>query len=127
MKEVEYVLRQGDVYIYKVDELPEGEQSQDQLTKNHQLALGELTHHNHYFADPTALDMFKVVGPKYEGLTFLDVKKPATLIHGLERGYTGPTPDNDFHSEITIPEGKYVTGIVVETDWLAKTMRKVID
>ena len=125
MKEIELCYRQGDVYLFRIDAFPKGERHQDSLTKNCQLALGELSHHNHYFEDALAVDLFKSNG--FDGLTFVDVKSDCKLLHGLERGYHGPTTDNDYHSEIIIKTGQYVTGIVQETDWLTKTIRRVID
>jgi hypothetical protein len=125
MKNVELVGHQGDVVIFKIDEFPEGEKTQDELTKRHQLALGELSGHNHYFDDSSAVDLFKM--PEYEGVTFVDVKKPTSLIHGLIKGFKGTESDKDYHHELRIEPGKYITGIVEETDWLTKTIRKVVD
>lgn len=127
MKKVEMVGHQGDVVIFKVDEFPEGTRFQDELTKKHQLALGELSGHNHAFAEPEAVDLFKVQGTTYEGLSFFEVKKPTNLVHGLIKGFKGREADRDYHSEITLKEGKYITGIVEETDWLTRTVRRVVD
>lgn len=128
MKEVKCIGHQGDVVIFEVDEFPEGIRIQDELTKNNQLALGELSGHNHYFDDATAVDLFKIDDPKYAGLTFLETKKPATLIHGLIKGFKGKESDQDYHSETTLEaRKKYITGIVEETDWLTRTMRRVVD
>lgn len=128
MKTVEYIGHQGDVVIFEIDEFPTGERTQDELTKNHQLALGKLSGHNHYFDDPSSAYLFKVDLPEYDGLTFIETIKPARLVHGLIKGYTGKEADKDYHSEITLKEGKkYITGIVPETDWITKTVRKVVD
>lgn len=129
MKNVKYVGHQGDVCIFEVDEFPVGEQVQDDLTKKFQLALGELSGHNHYFSEGSeAVDLFKIDKPQYQGLTFVKTKKPAKLVHGLIVGYVGREADKDYHSEITLKEGKkYITGIVEETDWLTRTVRRVID
>lgn len=127
MKKVELAGHQGDVVIFKVDKFPEGVRMQDDLTKNHQLALGELSGHNHYFAEPELVDLFKIEGKEFEGLSFFQVDKPTNLVHGLIKGFKGIEPDKDYHSEITLKEGKYITGIVEETDWLTRTVRKVID
>lgn len=126
MKNVTLVGHQGDVVIFEVDEFPTGPKTQDELTKNQQLALGELSGHNHYFDDATAVDLFKIPG-EYDGLTFVDVKKPAKMVHGLIKGFKGKESDKDYHSEITLKPGKYITGIVEETDWIARTVRRVID
>jgi hypothetical protein len=128
MKVVKCVGHQGDVAIFQVDEFPEGARVQDDLTKNQQLALGELSGHNHAFEDATAVDLFKINTPEYQGLTFIQTKKPAKLVHGLIKGFKGREADQDYHSEITLKEGKkYITGIVEETDWTTRTIRKVID
>lgn len=128
MKNVELIGHQGDVVIFKIDSFPEGKREQDELTKKHQLALGELSGHNHYFEDATAVDLFKINAPEFTGLTFIETKKPAKLIHGLIRGWKGKEADKDYHSEIVLKEGeKFVTGIVEETDWLTKTIRRVVD
>lgn len=128
MKKVKMCGHQGDVVIFQIDEFPTGKRYQDALTKNSQLALGELSGHNHAFADPEAVDLFKIEGKEFEGLSFFQTNKPATLVHGLIKGFKGKEADKDYHSEITLKENqKYVTGIVVETDWLTKTIRRVID
>lgn len=126
MKVVELLGHQGDVVIFEVDSFPDGNREQDELTKNYQLALGELSGHNHYFDDSSAVDLFKL--DEYAGLTFIETKKPATLVHGLIKGFKGREADKEYHSEITLKEGKkYITGIVEETDWLTKTVRRVVD
>lgn len=128
MKKVKYVGFQGDVTIFEVDEFPTGTRTQDELTSKQQLALGELSGHNHYFDDATAVDLFKIDTPEYNGVTFIETKKPAKLIHGLIKGFKGRESDKDYHSEIVLKEGKkYITGIVEETDWLTRTVRRVID
>lgn len=126
MKKVELVGHQGDVVIFKVDAFPVGERTQDELTLKGQLALGELTGHNHYFEEMDAVDLFKM--PSHPGVSFFETKKPATLVHGLIRGWQGKEADKDYHSQIVLKEGeKYITGIVEETDWLTKTIRRVVD
>lgn len=128
MKSVKCVGHQGDVCIFEVDEFPSGERLQDELTKKQQLALGELSGHNHYFEDSAAVDLFKINTPEFMGLTFIETKKPAKLVHGPIKGWTGKEADKDYHSEITLKEGKkFVTGIVEETDWITKQVRRVVD
>lgn len=127
MKKVEFKGIQGDVVIFSIDEFPDGERVQDDLTKKHQLALGELSGHNHAFTNPHDVDLFKIKDTKYEGLSFFKVKTPTTLEHGLIKGFKGNEADKDYHSILTLREGNYITGIVEETDWLTRTVRKVID
>lgn len=128
MKNVKCIGHQGDVAIFEIDGFPNGTRIQDDLTKKSQLALGELSGHNHAFDDSNAVDLFKIDKPEYAGLSFFETKKPAKLVHGLIKGFKGREADKDYHSEVTLKEGrKYVTGIVVETDWLTKTIRRVVD
>lgn len=128
MKNVKMCGHQGDVVIFEIDEFPEGERIQDDLTKKGQLALGELSGHNHYFPEPSSVNLFKIAGSQYEGLSFFETKKVAKLVHGLIPGFKGREADQDYHSELLLKEGKkYITGIVEETDWLTRTVRKVID
>lgn len=129
MKVVNMCGHQGDVVIFEIDEFPEGARVQDALTEKFQLALGELSGHNHYFEDGgAAVDLFKIDAPEFNGLSFFETKQPAKLVHGLIKGYQGREADQDYHSEIVLKEGKkYITGIVQETDWIAKTIRRVVD
>lgn len=127
MKTVKMAGHQGDVVIFEVDEFPQGIREQDELTSNQQLALGELSGHNHYFNETEAVDLFKINVPEYVGITFVEVKKETPLIHGLIRGFKGTEADKDYHSELKLPTGKYITGIVEETDWLTRTIRRVAD
>lgn len=127
MKKVEMKGHQGDVVIFEIDEFPAGTKVQDELTEKHQLALGELSGHNHYFAEPEVVELFKMKEPEFNGLSFFQVNKPTALVHGLIKGFKGREADKDYHSEVILKEGKYITGIVEETDWLTRTVRRVID
>lgn len=126
MKKVTYIGHQGDVAIFRVSEFPKGTKTQDELTKNCQLALGELSGHNHYMDNANAVDMFKVV--EFPGITCVDVKEDVKMVHGLIKGFKGIEPDKEYHNEIQFYKGdKIITGIVEETDWLTKTVRRVVD
>lgn len=128
MKNVGLIGAQGDVVIFEVDAFPEGDRAQDELTKNNQLALGELSGHNHAFDQGAAVDLFKIDKPEYAGITFVETKEDVILTHGLIKGFKGREADKDYHSEVTFKGGKkYITGIVQETDWLTKTIRRVVD
>ncbi len=129
MKVIEMIGHQGDCVLFEIDEFPEGNRVQDDLTKNHQLALGELSGHNHAFEDgANAVDLFKIDALEFNGLSFFETKTDAKLVHGLIKDFKGREADTDYHSEITLKQGKkYISGIVQETDWIAKTMRRVID
>jgi hypothetical protein len=125
MKKVEFIARQGDVYIFRVDEFPKGEGKQDELTIKKQLALGEISGHAHAFEETAPVELFKI--DAFEELTFIDIKENCKLIHGLLPGYENKTIDNDYHWSIDLKKGKYISGIVEETDWITGTIRKVID
>jgi hypothetical protein len=128
MKSVKFVGNQGDVCLFSLDDFPKGKRMQDTLTKNGQIALGEISGHNHAFADPTAIDLFKIDDGKFEGLSFFQTNRPAELVHGRIKGFQGKESDSDYHSTAKFDEGKkFMTGIVVETDWITKTVRRVID
>jgi hypothetical protein len=128
MKSVICVGHQGDVVIFEIDQFPNAPRVQDEMTKNGQLALGELSGHHHAFADNAAIDLFKLGEMKYSGLSFFETKKPAILEHGLMKGFKGREADQDYHSSVKFDLGrKFMTGIVVETDWISKTVRKVVD
>ncbi len=128
MKKVVCQGHQGDVVIFEIDEFPKGERFQDDLTKKGELALGELSGHHHAFADNSAVDIFKIDGQLYQGLSFFETKLPAKLEHGKIAGFAGKEADQDYHAVQEFEAGKkYMTGIVPETDWLTRTVRKVVD
>lgn len=118
-------MRQGDLYIFRIDDFPKGEKYKNTMCEKGQLALGEVSHHDHRIDVLDKVNVFKIKG--FDALSFLDVKENCKILHGLEKDYTGPTPDNDYHWSIDLKKGKYITGIVEETDWIAKTIRKVVD
>lgn len=127
MKKMELVMIQGDVLIYRIDEFPEGARSQDELTEKGQLALGEISGHNHAFRTPADISLFKIDRPEYNGLSFFEVKRPTVLEHGRIKDFIGEESDLDYHSMLTLKEGNYISSVVEETDWLTRTVRKVID
>lgn len=125
MKTCELFMRQGDCYIYRVDQFPEGEIFQDEMTLKKQVALGELSGHNHAFDSGAAVDIFKIKG--FDGLTLVDAKEDSDLTHGCIQGFKGKESDNDYHWSLKVPKGKYIVGIVPESDWISKTIRRVVD
>jgi hypothetical protein len=128
MKNVTCIGHQGDVVLFEIDEFPNGERIQDELTKNGQLALGELSGHHHAFTDLKSVDLFKIKDEKFAGLSFFETKKEATLQHGRILNFIGREADKDYHSTAKFDAGKkYMTGIVKETDWLTRTIRRVVD
>lgn len=117
---------QGDVCIYEVDEFPEGTRVDDEQTKDRILAYGELSGHCHAFAEPEAVDVFKT--KEYPGLCMIEPIRETPLEHGRIKGFTGVEVDTWYHKPVILKPGtKYITGIVEETDWITRTMRKVVD
>lgn len=114
---------QGDVCFYKVDSLPSG-LVQDNQTRNAILAYGEASGHAHQFDDMDAVEVFK--DPE-SNLIYLNVKRRASISHGRARDFVGREADHDYHNVIFLDPGLYSTGIVEETDWLTRTIRRVID
>lgn len=47
MKKSDFQIRQGDVYLFRVDQLPKGMEEAKPIGKNHALAFGEATGHAH--------------------------------------------------------------------------------
>lgn len=133
--ELKYLGHQGDVVIMELlDEagFPAGEQSRDTQTQNGILAYGELSGHAHQFTDLEAVDVFRIKDEagtgKFDKLLFIQPLKDATLVHGRARDFVGKEADHDYHKALTLRTGRrYVTGIVEETDWLTRTIKRVVD
>lgn len=98
---------------------------QDDQAKNAILAYGELTGHAHQFTNLDDVTVFK--HRKNAKILVLDVKKRAELSHGRARDFKGKEADHDYHKPVFLDPGRYVTGIVEETDWISKQMRRVRD
>lgn len=114
---------QGDVCFFKVEKLPKG-LIEDRQTKNAILAYGEASGHAHQFDDIDSVSVYKEPGTN---LIYLDVKRRASISHGRARDFVGREADHDYHNLVHLDPGLYSTGIVEETDWLTKTIRKVVD
>ncbi len=128
MKKIELIGHQGDLIIFATEGVPEGKKIVDQQCKDKTLAYGELSGHAHQFANEANVDVFKINDPKYEGLIFVQPKEDVILRHGRDRNFKGVEPDFDYHSELLLLKDQtYITGIVEETDWLTRTVRRVID
>lgn len=128
MKSLELIGHQGDLIVFSVSDIPEGEKIVDKQCADKTLAYGELSGHAHQFANDANVDVFKINNPIYDGLIFVQPKEDVVLRHGRDRNFKGIESDLEYHSEIVLKEGKkYITGIVQETDWLTRTVRRVID
>lgn len=127
MKNVTFVGNQGDLCVYEISEVPPGAQIVDKQCEDKTLAYGELSGHAHQFESNAAVDVFKIPG-EYDGLIFVTPKEDTILRHGRDRNFKGKEADLEYHSELLLKGGQnYVTGIVEETDWLTRTVRRVID
>lgn len=128
MKSVTFIGHQGDLCVYEINEFPTGERIEDEQCKTRTLAYGELTGHAHQFDELDAVEVFKIGQPIYRDVLFVSPKKDTVLRHGRDRDFKGKEPDQWYHSTVEFKQGKkYITGIVEETDWLTKTIRKVVD
>lgn len=128
MKKVKYLGHQGDVAIFEVDEFPASERVVDKQTGNAILAYGELSGHAHQFEHIDSVNVFRINDDLYKDVLFIEPKRDAKLVHGKARDFVGIEADNDYHNAVVLKEGKkYITGIVQETDWLTRTIRKVVD
>jgi CBS-domain-containing membrane protein len=127
MNKVEAIGFQGDCCLFRIDEFPTGNRVEDKQTKDGVLAYGEVTGHAHQFDVLEDVEVFKLTDTLYADMLFMNVKKDTILRHGRARGFNGVEADQDYHNVVKLPAGKYMAGIVQETDWLAKTSRRVAD
>jgi CBS-domain-containing membrane protein len=114
---------QGDVCFYSVKKLPK-ELVQDQQTKLGIFAYGEFSGHAHQLVELDAAEVFK--DPE-SNLIYLKVNRRVGIAHGRARDFVGKEADHDYHHVVSLDPGLYSTGIVEETDWLTKTIRRVVD
>lgn len=111
----DYQIRQGDVYLFRVDSLPKADKCKP-IGKNHVLAYGEATGHCHAIRKEDCElyainDNIRALAKKYgvtderaitHGLRI--VVDNAKLLHGTpSRGFTDPD-----HDPIDIPCGDYI-------------------
>lgn len=127
LKGMKLLGHQGDVCIFRVDELPTEGLLVDKQGENGILAYGEASGHAHQFDVLERVEVYKSEKPELQGLRLIRVKDTVKLVHGRARDFVGKEADHDYHNPIELPPGNYVTGIVQETDWLTRTIRKVID
>lgn len=97
---------------------------QDAQCKNGILAYGEHSGHAHQFDDLSAVEVFKHKEKPYLRVV---VNKECNLVHGRARDFKGKEADHDYHQPIHFNPGEFIFGIVEETDWLSKTIRRVVD
>ena len=136
-----YFARQGDVHILKLEEFPKGKRVIDEQCRKRHLAYGELSGHVHEITltsellgilsraqkEIQSVEVFKIQDGIYDRYFFLDVKNPVVLRHGKIEGFHGKEADQDYHHAGVIDPGKYVVGIVQETDHVNQVIRRVVD
>lgn len=103
--------QQGDVLLFKEEEIPEGTKK---VTLNDErgivLAEGEVTGHYHAITNINTCDAWK----GENGTLWLDVKKMVPIKH-------------QEHKVINLPKGKYRVGIVKEVDPFSEELKNVAD
>lgn len=105
------ILRQGDVLLREVSQLPKNAQLKKKTNK-HIVAWGEFTGHNHLLATKEAtkdLEIYEV-----DGVAYLKVNSPATITH-------------QEHKMLEIPEATYQVVIEREYDPFLEQIKQVQD
>jgi len=100
---------QGDVYLIKIDKIPETANRVARHSRGYVLAEGEHTGHAHVISDGVSLF-------KNSEILFLEVP-----------GVAGAILEHEEHKPITIPIGKYRVGRILEYDPFAEEARNVAD
>jgi hypothetical protein len=103
------VFQQGDVLLYRVNNIPKGEKI-DSQNNEYILAEGEVTGHKHKIVANNFVTMIKADN----GQVYLQLKIPTPLKH-------------DEHHIIIIEPGKYEVGKVRERDHFERITREIID
>ena len=91
--------RQGDVYLIKIDTIPEGAKQKDNI-----LAFGEATGHHHTLEDGEVLVK--------DGTQYVIAKQKTRVVH-------------QEHSQIKIPKGNY--RVVLQHEYSPQENRGVMD
>ena len=114
---------QGDAVFFQVKEFPK-DLIEDLQTKSGVIAEGVLSGHAHQFESLSDVELFKC--PK-TSLIYCNVKVETLVLHGRSKTFAGKESDTDYHDPIKLSPGLYAVGIVAETDWITKVVRKVVD
>jgi hypothetical protein len=105
------IIRQGDVALVSVRAIPKDAVLQPRKGKKLILALGEATGHHHRFEflnTDDSVNLYLTVG----GARYLDVSKPADLLH-------------EEHSTARVPAGKWL--IPQQVEYTPAELRRVAD
>jgi hypothetical protein len=105
------VIRQGDVLLIRVKVIPKGAVEQPQNGQKLILALGEATGHHHRF-EFLARDYNVKLYVADGGARYIDVQKPAQLLH-------------EEHSAARVPAGLYL--IPTQVEYTPKELIRVAD
>jgi hypothetical protein len=104
------IIQQGDVVMKRIDSIPAGQRTEDDLTRSKILATGESTGHVHALVDDT--DSAQVV--RVMDQLYMIIERATTLKH-------------EEHNPVTIPPGTYQVDIVKEADHISGVVRQVAD
>ena len=121
-------IRQGDVTLIKVAELPENAE----LVKTHILQASEVSGNFHKFkptADVAIYETLKVASG--DSITpdmgkFVQVNETSWMFHGKQEQYDD-VPANGDHTSLKVPPGIYKVHIAREYDYDREETRQVID
>ena len=103
-----FQIRQGDVFLEKIESLPNGLKPVKQKKKKIILAYGEATGHHHAIEEIEKVDSFIDA----DGNLYLDIKEDTVLTH-------------QEHSEIKLPVGVYV--VTTQREYSPEEIRNVRD
>lgn len=132
------VIRQGDVFLNRLDKLPENLKVFEHKQGKKILQESEMTGHHHQFHPEAKVKLFyegqegktEPVGFSFiteNGNKYIQVDEPSMLYHGklfeLDPNKTG----NGDHLGVLVPEGIYQVDIVREYDYEFNETRRVID
>lgn len=108
--------RQGDVYLFQVDELPVNMEPSEPVKENHVLAYGEATGHCHAIKKEDC-ELFVANENLYDLARKYGVTDPRAVTHGLRIVVNNTkllhgTPSRGFsdydHTPIELPDGCYI-------------------
>lgn len=105
------VLRQGDVLLIAVSEIPAAAKAQPAKGKKVILALGEATGHHHRFEFRDTSHNVKLYVAD-GGARYVHVTKPAELLH-------------EEHSTVAVPVGRYL--VPQQVEYTPAELRRVAD
>jgi len=101
--------QQGDVLFLRIKSLPEGIKEVKPRNGKYILAEGEATGHAHAIVANTDVQLYE-----RDNVLYLSVSTPAVITH-------------EEHKEITVEEGIWEVGGVVEIDPFEEEIRRVMD